>query len=1015
MSLTSAEQNALLWPIKAKGKVDRVNPLGDPTISAQYQNAMEQGRVLESSIADANNWLLQKKQLVNNQIQTYFHMNSLAVDGQLKHHARVIKLVADSISILNTVNQFQQELTGLVNAVQGNLNTLLGIEASMLQMVQANLNALANLLNNICNWGLPALPSIPNLLPEGMWNWNGFNFAPLQAFAQAFATPPQFDFNFTFANCGLAIPGLNGSGVLGPNIPSMVLTNSGLHLGTAQYIPPLGGSPSTAPLPTGPVYGPTFNPNSSMDGAVPDPHTIVNDYQMPAATYAGNIVSIVPALRGDTVEPTASDYANPNISVRGPQLRKDLTHFINLGEIVATNYDPLITSAWLMYLAADRAGRGGLWLPNFQAAYDAYIKPSVTYLSTVPVPYNNASGDGPEYMSIWDPTVSYAQNDVVTFGGNLYVALSPNSNAEPDTNPLSWAVNPQGLVYQNAPVLPLVTLLNSLSGEPLFNLLWKLSYVEASLLGYTRNQTWDGYQDTNYLSYVTGPDLDYRATPAGSGTTTVELGVGTAAFPSTVTFPSAYAAVMAQVIQAGTTNILNDTTYQSPRLGNRYVYSSFAIATTVDRFSQFWRDFSTQLTTFLAQDPYLVQFAATYFGTLDGAVDPLGDTAAYASLQADTGSRNRSWTPGTPLLPIPVAPIVTFSNSSTPTPSTNGWVTIPTDLDANAFLSRQDVQGQPIPVQMAMLRTNLSYAALQTFKSNFQASVAAQVATATALMNSAKQLGFQVTAVSDTTLVPPGLAGTPVAFDFTNFDYTGNVTNPTTFTLQAGGSYAGSGVIDWTATAAGTLTVTVTQNGTPIYTSSADTTGAGTYTVPITFTANFLVGDVVQVLASHNLGVTQDVIPGSYFSMAQVSSVPAPAPPTSFASAAKDFTADVTPLAAATVVYVLPNGHVTFVDPTVAVPAHEVTAAGFPDPNGVTITAALAGGPASVGTSYGGEYTITGAAPFTTGDLLYVGIGGVLTNVFPTIGGGFHYVICVGRATSPNTMIYEPHIPSLAT
>src|SRR5208337_2332221 len=186
MSLTSDEQNALLWPIKAKGAVNRVNPLNDPTISQYYQQAMEQGRVLESSIADANNIILQKKQLLVNQIETYTHMNQLAVDGQLGHHARIPKYIADGISIIQTANKFQQEILGLVMAVTTNLNTLLAIEQSMVQMVQSSLNALANLLNNICNWGLPALPSIPNLLPEGMWNWNGFNFAPLANFAKAF-------------------------------------------------------------------------------------------------------------------------------------------------------------------------------------------------------------------------------------------------------------------------------------------------------------------------------------------------------------------------------------------------------------------------------------------------------------------------------------------------------------------------------------------------------------------------------------------------------------------------------------------------------------------------------------------------------------------------------------------------------------------------------------------------------------------------------------------------------------
>src|SRR5271170_3819077 len=183
MSLPSDEQTALLWPIQAKGKVTRLNPLGDPQVEMYYHKAMEQGRFLEASIADANNWLIQKKTLLINQIQTYTHMNSLATDGQLPHAPRVPKYVADSISILQTAQKFQQEILGLVAAIEQNIQMIIAIEQSMLQMITNVENSLANLLNNICNWGLPALPSMPNLFSNGIWNWNGFEFSPLALFA----------------------------------------------------------------------------------------------------------------------------------------------------------------------------------------------------------------------------------------------------------------------------------------------------------------------------------------------------------------------------------------------------------------------------------------------------------------------------------------------------------------------------------------------------------------------------------------------------------------------------------------------------------------------------------------------------------------------------------------------------------------------------------------------------------------------------------------------------------------
>src|SRR5271154_3801008 len=241
-SLTSAEQSALLWPIQAKGAVTRLQPLNDPTISQLYSNSMEQGRFLEASIADANTWLLQKTKLLNEYIISYTHMNQLAVDGQLGHHPRVPKYIADGISILQTAKRLTNEIVGLATAVAGNIAKLLTLLQNMLAMVQAVLNALANLLNNICNWGIPKLPSMPNLFLDGIWNWNGFNFSPLALFS-ALKSDINFNFNFTLANCSLGST-VSSSQTPSPFIgdPLMTSTYSGLTFGAVNYIPPLAGS-----------------------------------------------------------------------------------------------------------------------------------------------------------------------------------------------------------------------------------------------------------------------------------------------------------------------------------------------------------------------------------------------------------------------------------------------------------------------------------------------------------------------------------------------------------------------------------------------------------------------------------------------------------------------------------------------------------------------------------------------------------------------------------------------------
>lgn len=930
-----------LFPITVPGAIIRHTPAGDPTIEQYYHKAMEDGRLLEASVGDANNWLLEQKMRAIKDINAWLSMNQLAVDGQLGHHARVPKYIADSIKILKTVHQYQQELNNIATAIQMNITLLLTMKNTLISMVQSSLNALANLLNNICNWNLPKLPSLPMLL-GGHFNWNGFQFSPLAAFAKSIGNLPTLNFNFSFSQCNLLSLANNPT-----NQPSSITTLGGLIINpSGLFTPPLGGTIATGTetpaqmdaVTTYPVYGPSFNPNSSMLGAVPDPHTIISNYQMPPATYQSNIVSITPALRGDTIEPTDPDYTNPNLVVRQANLRKDLIHFITLEQVVASNFDPYITSAWLFYLQICRNGRGGNWLANFQAAYNQYIVPSLNSLANNPIPWNNVLGSlGDFYEGVWTVGASYEAGDVVVYNDIFYIALVANTASEPDTSPFGiWQTPiPTGIVYQNTPAdIPLVdTLIAAGAGtQAQLNILWKLSYVEASLLGYTRTALWDGGGDSLYLSSFTGTDLDYKPTTVGTTTTSEILGSGTAAYPVSVIIPTSIKALFDEVVAQATLNIANDTTYQSPYPKFKYVYDQFATASLVDRFTQFWRTFNYNLLNLLAQDPYLVSFVVTYGGALDSAIDPLGDPTDYNTIAADAASRNRSWVPGTPLLNIPTAPVVAYSDIIPPTTQTNGWVGT-TELNANAFLARPDIQALPIPTQIAMLRTNISYAGLSLFLQQATTEFDNQIANAQAILASAQQLGFFVTAVSDTT--PTTSVPVAIAFDTIDFDITGNVTSPTTYTIQAAGDYAGYGQVVWNATETGNYTVTVLQNGTPIYTVTTDPTAspANPLIVPFSFTGNFAMGDVVQVMASQNTGSTQNVLPTSYFSMLQASTTFVATTALVVTDEADQFTSDA-PIDALVVVSVQPDGTVAPVDPFIPL----ITDVQVVGPNTVVLT-----------------------------------------------------------------------------
>lgn len=980
-SLPAGLQAAELWPIQAKGAVQRLNPLGDPSIEQFYHEAMEQGRFLERNIADAQHWLAQKQQELMRQILTHTRMNSLAVNGQLSNPLRAIKYVADSGTIIKDISGFQNEIIGLIDAVTQNIAILKTMESNMLNMVSNNLNALANILQQICNWHLPTLASLPNLLGDTIWYWNGVAFAPLSAFEQLLTTikslgalsnlssiPSQLS-QFSFSNCVLLNPTSPSTAQ-----PPSVATPSGLNLGTTLIAPPLNGvisptgqdltdpsfvsqmqsttTPPTYLSPADSVYNEAtpFNVNSSMLGSVPNPSTIISNYQMPPATYESNIVCVVPQTRFIT---------NPT------DLQKTLTQDVNLGQIVASNFDPNLTAEWLFYLNFNRVGRAGTWLTNFQLTYAMYITPSITYLADNPVPWN--------------------------------------------------CVLPSTTVNDAPAAIPLLATLTGASPSIQGNLLWMLSYIEASLLGYTRNTTWDAYASVDYVSSFTGTDLDYQATTINTAvTTTIILGENTAEYPVSCTFPSAIGNVLQQVIAIASVSIQNSPGYTTNRPQFMYVFNQFAIATQVDRFSQFWRTFNANLQTLLLQDPYLVQFVVTYSGSLDSAIDPLGTSMIYDQMQIDAATRNRSWVPGSALPQIPAVPNVSYTTTSGAT-NQDGWTG--TDFDPATYLSRPDIQQLPIPTQLAMLRTNLSYAATLQSASAVSTAIQNSIQTSQSIIQSFQNIGFEVEVATAPNVVPPGPVGLQVSFDQIDYDYTGNVTSPNTFTIQTAGNYAVIVLLNWGAGAAGVRTGTVLVNGnTVLATSSTSGTQTGPTTIQVSLNPYFNVGDVMTVIATDDLSTAQTLVAGSSIT-ATLTDTTAPSPATSGVpantgtSSTRTFTADST-IAPLTALAVGADGNVSAIDPTT------VQTDGTGDPiypivTGISLSSASVGESATVGTYYGGVYEYDGAN-FTVGGLIYAGAGGVLTQDYATIVATCQWIVVVGRAISSNQFIYEPHIPNLS-
>jgi hypothetical protein len=1046
-ALASAE----LWPIKAKKKVVNWNPLGDPTVEKFYHKAMEDGRALETSITDANHWLIQRRnQLINKDIPHAINYIASATHAEPDNPIKAILLAKDVITFMKFLVKMQQEVVQLIQAMVQNIGIIESMLQNIVQNIQANLNAIASLLHDICNWALPDLPSIPNLFADTIWHWNGFNFFPLSSFVPHI----KFDANFAFGQCQLHVPNVN----ILRNFPSNLSNYNGLTFGTPVFVPPLGGiipntgtnlsdpafiqkmqSTPTPPyltgdhtysLPfnplntsanTGGTTGPgpgglsnvdgsaAANPNGtvpSMLGSLPNPNMVISAYQMPPSEYQGNIVSIVPsvqtpavpatpatpttpaapavppslqsgALGRDVVEPTDPDYSSPDLVTRQANLRADLVRYVTLGNVVDSGYDPILTSAWLFYVGGARAGRMGQWIASFQAAYQQYVQPSLDYLASGPVPWNRVlSGTG--------------------------------LSAGPQAIPLIAAIAAMGPIAQG-------------------NALWRLSYIEAAILGYPRNTRWDAYADLNYTGSFTGTDLDYSSVAIDyTSTTTVTLGEGEAAYPVQCTFPSAIGKVLQQVIAIADSRIRLDASYQSVYPQWRYTYNQFAIAAPVDRFTQFWRTFNGSLQSLLLTDPYVVQFVCAYEASLDSAIDPLGDLAIYSTVRTDANSRSRSWVPGSPLLAVPVAPVVVYSSDATEAdPDNNGW---PGGvLNPVAYLARPDIQGQPIPVQAAMLGCNEAASNLMALKGSMMSLAATAIDSVQQQIQGLSNFGFQVESASAVTEVPPGTGGALVQFDSIDFDLTGYVTSETSFTITSAGAYVITGQLMWGSGGVGVRTVNVYDtSGSPpattvVATASTQPSQAGPVTLPFSAQLNLGLGDVLTVVATHSLPVAQDIEAGSILScVLYSSSEPVPTPPSPSTAGTQVFTADAD-LGALTAVYVAPDGGVMPVDPTsVSQGSPPFSSDAYPFVDGITLNSATAGSPVTVATGYGSPFQVPGAG-FVQGGLLYAGpgsasppagVGTVTQDYQGTVLPNCSWVICVGRALDSEDFVYEPHLPT---
>ena len=992
------------WYIQAKGDINRLNVLNNHKVGEVYTKSLEQGRLLENSIGDSMVWIQEKEKQLSARIVHLMHLNTLGTDGQLPTALRRPKYIADCIKFIMEVHKVMGEITGLVTALEKDLATLALIEKNVLGMIQACLNMLSAIIADICNWGLPKLPSFPHL-SLGMWRFNGFNFNMFKVNLPTFSYP----------QCSITPTNLEVYNTTPTSIPTALPIAIGA---TPIYTPPLGGvvllptasvtDPNIqailATVTDAPVFNSTFDPFNQMLGSIPDPSTIVSNYQMPPDIYQDNIVSIVPALRS-LVLPVGVAPTSASTNALKTALRLKVC----LDSLVDSNFDPLLTSAWLYELDLNRQlvsqGRGGQWIANYQAVYDQYIQPSVDDLTSIPIPWNNLNGLG----------------------------------------------------VHDTPAIPLIPFLQADSTR---SLCWKLSYIEAAILGYPRTTTYEHGQDSTYLSSFTGSDLDYKSTPVDmTVVSTYTLGVGTADYPVVISYPTSMTNALMDVVATAATSIANSPSWQSSHPQFRYIYNQFAQAALVDRYSQFWREFRSNLSTFLTQNIGLIQEVVSYPAALDSAIDPLGSNTIYNTLEADFLSKNQNWVPGSVLLSIPNELFLTQldiavyralqangPSTSVVTPGSNPsvWAIITNGtgenysdsidyqigtivsfvpppstgwsgglFDAVAFLKRPDIQSQSIPVQMAMLSTNQSYASLMTFQNNFSSAISAAVTAATNMISKVQNSGAHVlTTIDELIPVSAGPSGVPVVFQSVDYDNGRFLKNSTTIVFNQGGSYLVSGDLEWgTTSAVSNLGYTLMLNGSTVLgteTLSTDSTDPQTEVFSLTY--NFITGDTIQLFAFSSEEVElqsgTDLTIMVNTSPDPTNSLPVSAPP----SGTMMLTAEVN-LAAGQAVSIDSSGKVTPVLPTLVALPQVAGEFCLPYVDGIVLKPATAGATTTVANAYGTTYPVSGAS-FTVGGIVYVAHDGSMTQDYAgEVLTNCDWTIVIGKALTSDTLLFQPHLP----
>lgn len=960
MADASTPDNTIFY-INCKGPNPPREQIPSPSKTENYYHeSLERGRELEKSIGDAADWAKKIQKDLNEKITLWLKLQVLGTDGQLPDSIRPAKYAKAVIDFIKEMKKLMDEVVAVISAMIKIAQMIIAMINRFKAMIQSILNALAKLIAAICNWNLPTLPSIPNLFGNLVWGFNGFNIGKVGKIT--------FDANFAFSHCQIKKPSFN---VLS-NYPSQVTGSDGLVYGQQLFNPPLGGIIAT---PTNlkdqyfaaaylnpdrnytPIFVPSFNQNTDMVGSLPKASTIASNYSLSPIDYAQNAISLISNLTPFIPKTTDADYDSidepndpfittditPATTLRRQALQTGFGSYVNLGQVVDSGYDLNLTSVWVLYLSRSLSARGGQWIAEFKDLYNQIILPTVTQLQTTNVPYNS-------------------------FGGTT--KSSPTS-------------------------LPLIDhFITITDAGTLNNLYWRLSFIEASLLGYPRNQRWDSYAN-GFLSTVTGSDLDFSIIPISAETTPIVLSSnGLATYPQQILVPISHLSLVTQAIAVGVQSIADHPEWRTANSQFRYIYDQFANATEVDRYSQFWREWTSNFNASLISE--VNNRTLNYWQSIDSQVNPLGDSTLSNYIRIDSQTRNSSWAPGDGLLNLPKELYADTTPNWQPNNSNNGWSG--EAFDATVFLARPDIQALPVTTQMAMTDLNKAYASILVYQQQALEAMNTQLTSVqNAITATSTYSGFQVESTATMTL--SGGKTLPLTLPSVQFDYTNNVTSPTSFTIQTAGDYSIAGAITTgTSLTPSVIEVDMIVNGVTALSASSDKT-INSSTINLSGTVTLAVGDIITFQVTNNGSSSIDILNSIISCMAYI----AASSNVNIVVTEPGYPIGVDSLSAATAVEINDNGQIIPIHP-------ETNTAITPWFDGVTLTSGTLNQTVAISLIYGTTYTIPDAH-FTEGSNLYIGANGVLTEDFSAVQSSCRWIIGVGKAVSGTEFIYEPQLP----